>query len=74
VRSLFDFARSRDADFHVLRNGHELFGRFLPPNSGASYSNTITLEAGEKSTLPLVAERMARRSIPGLRFKRRSRR
>jgi hypothetical protein len=47
VRSLFDHARSRDADFHVLRNGHEIFSRFLPPNSGASYSNSMTLGAGD---------------------------
>jgi len=47
VQSLFDFDRSRDADFHVLKNGDELFGQFLPPNSGTSYSNTIVLAAGD---------------------------
>jgi N-acetylneuraminic acid mutarotase len=48
VRSLFDHERSRDADFHVLKNGHELFGQFLPPNSAASYSNVVTLAAGDR--------------------------
>jgi hypothetical protein len=47
VRSLFDYARSRDADFHVLKNGRELFGHFLSPNSAASYSNIIALEPGD---------------------------
>ncbi|HKX62466.1 MAG TPA: LamG domain-containing protein, partial [Verrucomicrobiae bacterium] len=47
VQSLFDFDRSRDADFHVLKNGDELFGQFLPPNSGTGYSNTLFLAAGD---------------------------
>jgi hypothetical protein len=47
VRSLFDSTRSRDADFHVVHNGTELFGRFLPPNSAVGYSNAVTLHAGD---------------------------
>jgi hypothetical protein len=47
VQSLFDFDRSRDADFHVLKNGREVFGQFLPPNSGTSYSNLLSLAAGD---------------------------
>src|SRR4029453_7438240 len=47
VRSLFDNTRSRDADFHVVQNGHELFGQFLPPNSGTSYANLLTLAPGD---------------------------
>ena len=46
VRSLFDGTRSRDADFHVLKDGQELFGQFLSPNSGTAYSNTLHLTAG----------------------------
>jgi len=47
VRSHLDGARSADADFHVLRNGVELFGRFLPPRSQAGYTNLLALTPGE---------------------------
>jgi len=47
VRSLFDNTRSRDSDFHVARNGVELFGQFLPPNSRTGYTNILTLSAGD---------------------------
>src|SRR5436190_907435 len=46
VQSVFDGEISADADFHVLKNGEELFGRFMPPNSSARYSNTVHLAAG----------------------------
>jgi hypothetical protein len=36
-----------DTDFHVARNGVELFGRFLPPAGSTSYSNTLSLAAGD---------------------------
>jgi len=48
VRSLYDSTRSVDADFHVVKNGTELFGRLVPPNSGTGYSNTLSLAAGDR--------------------------
>ncbi len=36
-----------DTDFHVLKNGVELFGRFLAPSDTASYSNTVALNSGD---------------------------
>jgi choice-of-anchor C domain-containing protein len=48
VRSLYDSTRSVDADFHVVKNGIELFGRLVPPNSGTSFSNTLSLAAGDR--------------------------
>ena len=48
VRSLYDSTRSADADFHVMKNGVELFGRVVPPNSGTGYSNTLLLAAGDR--------------------------
>lgn len=38
---------SGDCDFHLLKNGTELFGQFLPPNAGTSYTNTVALAAGD---------------------------
>jgi hypothetical protein len=38
---------SGDCDFHLLKNGIELFGQFLPPNAGTSYSNTVPLAGGD---------------------------
>jgi hypothetical protein len=48
VRSLYDSTRSVDADFHVVKNGQQLFGRLVPPNSGTGYSNTLALAAGDR--------------------------
>jgi hypothetical protein len=48
VRSLYDSTRSVDADFHVVKNGLELFGRLVPPNSGTGYSNTFSLAVGDR--------------------------
>jgi len=47
VRSHLDGPLSGDTDFHVARNGTEVFGEFLPPNSGTSYSNVLSLAAGD---------------------------
>ena len=47
VRSLYEGALSRDADFHVLKNGEELFGKFLAPNSAIGYTNVVVLESGD---------------------------
>ena len=47
ARSNFDGPVSGDSDFHVLRNGQEVFGQFLAPNSATVYSNTLTLATGD---------------------------
>ncbi len=44
---LYSGGLSGDTDFHVLKNGVELFGQFLPARTGTSYSNLLTLAAGE---------------------------
>src|SRR5438876_2481050 len=36
-----------DTDFHVLRNGTEIFGQFLPGTSATGYTNELTLNAGD---------------------------
>src|SRR5213075_2694193 len=48
VHSFVDGDRSGDTDFHILKNGTELFGQFLPPRSGTAYSNSVTLAAGDR--------------------------
>jgi hypothetical protein len=47
VQPLFDGALSADADFHVDKNGQELFGQALSPNRVTGYSNTVTLAVGD---------------------------
>ena len=47
VRTGLDGGSSQDADFHVARNGVELFGQSLFPNSGTSYSNELILVEGD---------------------------
>jgi len=47
VQSYLQGPTSHDCDFHILKNGVELFGKFLPPNGGTSYSNTVALAAGD---------------------------
>jgi len=47
VHSAFEGRSSGDTDFHILKNGAELFGRFLNPNSGTSYSEVVKLVAGD---------------------------
>jgi len=47
VNPLFDSTRSRDSDFHILRNGLELFGAFLQPNTGTNYAAMVALAAGQ---------------------------
>src|SRR6185436_8953085 len=36
-----------DSDFHVLKNGVELFGQFLSGSVGTGYTNTLALAAGD---------------------------
>jgi hypothetical protein len=47
VRPAYNGSIQGDTDFHVLRNGVELFGQGLAPGASASYSNTIALAAGD---------------------------
>jgi hypothetical protein len=47
VRTRLDGAISQDADFHVVRNGVEIFARILSPNSSAGYTNVLTLSSGD---------------------------
>jgi RNA polymerase sigma factor (sigma-70 family) len=47
VRSQYGGDLSADADFHVIRNGRELFAQGLPPNSSTAYTNTLRLRAGD---------------------------
>lgn len=40
-------ASSRDSDYHVITNGVEAFGIFLPPNSITGYTNEMLLNPGD---------------------------
>jgi hypothetical protein len=43
VQCYLDGDRSGDTDYHVVVNGVEVFGQFLPPRSATGYTNTLTL-------------------------------
>ena len=52
VEILFSWMRylnsgSGDTDFHVLKNGVELFGQSLPGTYGTGYTNQMALAAGD---------------------------
>jgi hypothetical protein len=47
VQPNFLGATAGDTDFHILKNGEELFGRFLGRDSGAAFSNVVHLKAGD---------------------------
>ncbi len=47
VRCYLDGDRSGDTDYHVVVNGSELFGQFLPPRTATGYTNTLSLAAGD---------------------------
>lgn len=47
VRPAYPASPQGDTDFHVLRNGVELFGRFLAPSESAGYTNILLLGAGD---------------------------
>lgn len=47
ARAYLSGAASRDTDFHVLHNGTELFGIFLPANGATAYTNDVLLAAGD---------------------------
>src|SRR5205814_2153729 len=57
VRTYLDGAGSGDSDFHVVKNGIELFGQFVPGDSGTSFSNRLTLASGD--TIDFLAGRGA---------------
>ena len=43
----FDGSPQGDTDFHLVRNGVELFGRFLAPTERTSFTNVVVLTAGD---------------------------
>ncbi len=47
VRPFYSGPPQGDADFHVVKNGTELFTQFLNPGQSATYSNTLALSAGD---------------------------
>ena len=47
VSPVYDGGLQGDTDFHVVKNGTELFGRFLAPSDRAGYTNTLALVAGD---------------------------
>lgn len=57
VKPIFDGPLSGDSDFHVVKNGQELFGIFLPPNTPGGFTNQLTLRAGD--TIDFVTGRGA---------------
>jgi hypothetical protein len=57
VESYISGPLSGDTDFHVLKNGVELFGRWLPGNSQTAFSATLRLKKGD--TIDFVVGRGA---------------
>src|SRR5207247_3035967 len=47
VRPVFDGELSSDSDFHVTRNGQQLFAQSLPANTATGYTNSLSLVAGD---------------------------
>jgi len=47
VRCYLDGDSSGDTDYHVVVNGVEVFGEFLPPRSATGYTNTLSLAPGD---------------------------
>lgn len=56
VKSYLDTSLSGDTDYHVVRNGQELFGQFLPQNGQGGYTN-FALALGLGDTLDLEVGR-----------------
>jgi predicted aconitase with swiveling domain len=67
VRPVWDGPTQRDADFHVLRNGSELFGIALSGTNSATYTNRVGLAGGE--TIDFVIGRGADNSFIGTGLK-----
>jgi len=57
VRPVYDSPIQGDTDFHIVKNGTELFSQFLAGTEGASYSNRLVLLPGD--TLDFVVGRGA---------------
>ena len=55
VQDVYSGASQGDTDFHVVRNGVELFGQFLPVHTTAGYTNVLSLVEGD--TVDFVAGR-----------------
>lgn len=47
VRPVYDGPPQGDTDFHVLKNGAELFGQFLSPTQRAGFTGVVALAANE---------------------------
>jgi Concanavalin A-like lectin/glucanases superfamily/Immunoglobulin domain/Cohesin domain len=47
ARTYLDGDLSGDSDFHVVHNGMELFGEFVPGNSATGYTNDLELAEGD---------------------------
>jgi hypothetical protein len=47
ARPAYDGSIQGDTDFHVLHNGFAVFERALAPGAAASYTNSLTLAAGD---------------------------
>src|SRR6185503_15054602 len=47
VRTYLNGPASGDTDYHVVKNGVEVFGQFMPPSSSSGYSNSLSLVAGD---------------------------
>jgi hypothetical protein len=47
VQHYLDGPPAGDTDFHVAKNGAELFGQFLAPMDRAGYTNALLLAAGD---------------------------
>ena len=47
VVSFLSGSLASDTDFHVLKNGRELYGQNLPANGSGNYSNLVSLQVGQ---------------------------
>ena len=47
VAPMYTGGLAGDTDFHVVRNGVELFGQFLAPHATAAYTNIVALNTGD---------------------------
>ncbi len=47
VASLYSGGSAGDTDFHVVKNGTEIFGQPLPAHGGTSFATTLNLNVGD---------------------------
>jgi hypothetical protein len=66
VQSYLNGPSSGDADFHVARNGIDVYGFNVPPNSATWFTNILALSNG--STVDFIAGRGADNLQPGSGF------